>query len=204
MVTSSELCSIVTTEDNSFLIWGSRPVIKSPLVEILEQNLASSKTPHKSTTGDPAENVFPDSSHSGPGTPNIKRVPSQPAKFDPPPPEISDPSQNRTRSLSGEGSLETRKKSTNDMVTKGSPQRTVSRDSVTSSMPQMVGSSSRNPSFDFSDVPRSLVVCPECDQYHRTLSEVLMELLDVSWTGVRGGGGAVGKTQSLKRETSTG
>lgn len=31
MVTCSELATIVTTQENSFLVWGSRPLIKSPL-----------------------------------------------------------------------------------------------------------------------------------------------------------------------------
>ena len=31
MVTCSELATIITTQDNSFLVWGSRPLIKSPL-----------------------------------------------------------------------------------------------------------------------------------------------------------------------------
>ena len=69
----------------------------------------------------------------------------------------------------------------------------------------MLGNSSRNPSFDFSDVPHSLVSCSECEQYRGTLSEVLMELLDSSLSAVRGGGGGgVGKTQSLKRESTSG
>ena len=35
MVTCSELATIVATDNNSFLVWGSRPLIKSPLCHIL-------------------------------------------------------------------------------------------------------------------------------------------------------------------------
>ena len=70
----------------------------------------------------------------------------------------------------------------------------------------MIGNSSRNPSFDFADVPHNLVACSECEHYRGTLNEVLTELLDTSLTAVRGGGGGggVGKTHSLKRESSSG
>ena len=43
-VTCMELGSIVTTEDNSFLVWGSRPIIKSPLSKFLSQNTSRSST----------------------------------------------------------------------------------------------------------------------------------------------------------------
>lgn len=47
-VTCTELASIVTTEDNSFLVWGSRPIIRSPLARFLNQHGGS----RSSTTGD--------------------------------------------------------------------------------------------------------------------------------------------------------
>ena len=47
-VTCTELASIVTTEDNSFLVWGSRPIIRSPLARFLNQHSGS----RSSTTGD--------------------------------------------------------------------------------------------------------------------------------------------------------
>ena len=47
-VTCTELASIVTTEDNSFLVWGSRPIIRSPLARFLNQHSGC----RSSTTGD--------------------------------------------------------------------------------------------------------------------------------------------------------
>ncbi len=47
-VTCTELASIVTTEDNSFLVWGSRPIVRSPLARFLNQHSGS----RSSTTGD--------------------------------------------------------------------------------------------------------------------------------------------------------
>lgn len=44
MVTCSELGTIVTTQENSFLVWGSRPAIKSPLHTLLA---LSDHTPYK-------------------------------------------------------------------------------------------------------------------------------------------------------------
>ena len=49
-VTCTELASIVTTEDNSFLVWGSRPIIRSPLARFLNQH--SGSRDRSSTTGD--------------------------------------------------------------------------------------------------------------------------------------------------------
>ena len=46
-MTCTELASIVTTEDNSFLVWGSRPIIRSPLARFLNQHGGS----RSSTTG---------------------------------------------------------------------------------------------------------------------------------------------------------
>ena len=43
-MTCTELGSIVTTEDNSFLVWGSRPIIKSPLSRYLNQYTSRSST----------------------------------------------------------------------------------------------------------------------------------------------------------------
>ena len=37
-MTCTELASIVTTEDNSFLVWGSRPIIRSPLTRFLNKH----------------------------------------------------------------------------------------------------------------------------------------------------------------------
>ena len=162
--------------------------------------------PHRSTSGDNPETVFIDDSNSGPGTPNTKRVPSLAPKSDPSPSKVSDPSLNNAPSSSSVegGSLENRKKSSNDLVTKGSPQRTTSRDSI-GSLPKMIWNSSRNPSFDFTDVPHNLVACSECEHYHGTLNEVLTVILDTSLTAVRGGGGGgVWKTHSLKRESTSG
>lgn len=41
-MTCIELGSIVTTEDNSFLVWGSRPIIKSPLSKFFSQHVSRS------------------------------------------------------------------------------------------------------------------------------------------------------------------
>ena len=43
-VTCTELASIVTTEDNSLLVWGSRPIIRSPLMKLLSQHGPRSST----------------------------------------------------------------------------------------------------------------------------------------------------------------
>ena len=47
IVTCSELATMVATENNTFLIWGSRPVIQSPLSCLLSNDnktLQDSKT----------------------------------------------------------------------------------------------------------------------------------------------------------------
>lgn len=38
MVTCTELATLVTTQENSFMVWGSRPLIKSPLHTLLSQH----------------------------------------------------------------------------------------------------------------------------------------------------------------------
>ena len=43
-MTCTELASIVTTEDNSLLVWGSRPIIRSPLTKFLSQHSSRSST----------------------------------------------------------------------------------------------------------------------------------------------------------------
>ena len=134
MVTSSELCSIVTTDDNSFLVWGSRPVIKTSLGEILEQeNQQASLTKTASSLhkcGSSESNVFSDGTNSGPGTPNRKRAPTilsqvshstAPQSTAPPPP--CDPpliSPETNYPSSGEGS----------------PKKTLSSDNITSPLRQ--------------------------------------------------------------------
>ena len=196
MVTSSELCTIVTTDDNSFLVWGSRPVIKSPIIEVLEHSNTPKKIPplNKCTSGD---NVFSDADpNSGPGTPNTKRCLSQCQSLEPQNPQNSDPSDIPIPS-SGEASPT--KGSANDIVAKGlSPQQSSSRDSAPF-LSRATARSGRNPSLDFSDSPHSLVPCSDCELYLRTLTEVVTDLLDVSLTTVRGG-----KSQSLKRESTSG
>lgn len=48
MVTCSELATIVTTQENSFLVWGSRPYVKSPLHTSLSQSESSHSPSHHS------------------------------------------------------------------------------------------------------------------------------------------------------------
>lgn len=49
-MTCTELASIVTTEDNSFLVWGSRPIIRSPLLKLLTQHTSRSSFASESRT----------------------------------------------------------------------------------------------------------------------------------------------------------
>lgn len=201
MVTSSELCTIVTTKDNSFLVWGSRPVIKTPLGEILEQGEEDSvKSPRlqKCGSNDAMDNtVFTDDPNCGPVTPNRKHSTKVPCTTHPSGP-LSPNSDSRNTSgsqppSSGEGSPT--KASSNDSIAKGSLKSVVSEAVAFKASPRMISNRSRNPSLNFSEIPHSLVPCPDCHQYLKTLSDILFEPpLDISR----------GKTHPLKRDSTSG
>lgn len=151
MVTSSELCTIVTTDDNSFLVWGSRPVIKTPLGEILGDTPAKYSGLQKCGSNDMMENtVFVDDPNSGPGTP-VRKC------------SVMSPHTSQPLGPTDEGAPS--KPSSNDNIAKGSPNRLVNKHNI---------------SLNFSEIPHSQVPCIECCQYLKTLSSMLTESLDIS------------------------
>ena len=181
MVTSSELCTIVTTDDNSFLLWGSRPVIKTPLREILEDTQVKYAELQKCGSNDMMENtVFIDDPNSGPGTPRNARSAMSPRTSHPSGPLASNLESRKTSGgqphFSSEGTSP--KASSNDNVAKGSPSRLVNK---------------RTLSFNFSEIPHSLVPCTECCKYLKTLNSVLSKALDASQ----------GRSHPLKRDSTS-
>ena len=206
MVTSSELCTLITTQDNSFLVWGSRPVIKSPLVEILEQgedDSAKLSRSQKCVSTDTMEStVFSDNPPSGPGTPNSRRtLPRTTAHTSNVSLSLptSDPQRGTLGSQhlsSGEGSPT--KASSNDSIARASsPSKNAASEPTLAfkTSTRLMGHCSRNPSLNFSEIPHTLVSCPTSSQYLSALSDVLVESLNVS---------SRGKTHQLKRESSSG
>ena len=213
MVTSSELCTIVTTEDNSFLVWGSRPVIKSPLGEILEKGGPSNdEHPAKITkrvevaglkkcgSNDGMENtVFIDESKSGSNTPNRKRsTKPQPShtsvtSLSPTSSELFS-SQNASRSPPPSGDVSPSKASSSDSIAKASPKGVSNEGSAFKASSRLIGNRSRNPSLNFSEIPHNLVPCANCQLYLKTLNDILLESLDTSR----------GKVNLLKRESISG
>lgn len=199
MVTSSELCTIVTTSDNSFLVWGSRPVIKTPLGEILEKGEEGLKknTPlHKVASNDTPDNVFSEDKET-PGTPHRKHL-TRATQSSVPIPIASRPSfdsQQPPGSSSVEGSPA--KHRSNDSISKiHAPVKNSTSENITHASKgslQMIGK--RNPSLNFSEVPHTLVPCTDCSQYLKTLSSILCESLDSS---------SRGKPHPLKRESLSG
>ena len=201
MVTSSELCTIVTTEDNSFLVWGSRPVIKTPLGEIFEQEDPPNKQQPKNCGSiETTDNVFVSDANVShdPGTPNRKCISTHTSHSSVPlSPPTSDTLQNFDNQTpgpsSGEGSP-AKYSSIDSISMASSPQKNFVTETPFKSSPRMVGSRSRNPSLNFSEVPHTLVPCSECCQYLKALSDVLYKSLDSSSQG----------RKMLKRESISG
>ena len=189
MVTCSELSTIVTTDDNSFLIWGSRPVIKSPLTEILAQVEEppgdSSTDPQllKSPEGTKrSSSSLPKQGSTDKGSGVFSEGSSQqnlPLPLSPLSPELNSSRQSVSSGhlASCEGTPE-RKSSFENVYHRSS--KPPSTDSINRSNPRVNDPQNlkiRHPSLNFGDVPHAMVPCLDSSHYQHQLSEQLSGLL---------------------------
>lgn len=203
MVTSSELCTIATTDDkkekNLFLVWGARPVVKSPLAEILEQgspkgedpamnskSMAASHTLVKCGSSDTMENtVFTEGSDSGPNTPQrrssnlVRSSHSSVPCLSPSSSDLGASYQNMSAPQPQSNEDTPSKTSSNDSIAK-SPPKGVSSEAISKAPPGMITGQGRNPSLNFIDVPHTMTPCSSSPQYLNTLTKLLFESLDAS------------------------
>ena len=199
-VTCTELASIVTTEDNSFLVWGSRPIIRSPLTRFLNQHITSrsstiSDSKTKSSDGGSRKerssslrreesDVFEDE--------NLPRVGS--ALLSPTSIDLGTSFQSVSSGhlASNEASPE-RKPSSNDSIANKTPPKEQSNESLNQSHPKFVvgvvsGSKEqqqvvnghmnirRYSSLNLSDTPHIMHPCSSSKEYMDKMNNLLQEL----------------------------
>ena len=209
MVTCSELSTIVTTSDNSFLIWGSRPLIRSPLIEYL----VPPEPPHVSTATDRDE-VFNDSSITP--TPAVVQNPLSPISIEF---TSSNISTSTGRLASSESTPEKKGLSSEDVAAKPFEMRTASSENIaatrlghkSSSSDSMNRLSSRlsaeyldkRSSVSLLEVPRVQIPCMDSASYLQKLMSTLQEILDASRTSKGAKRDSVSSGRGLKRGPSS-
>ena len=197
MVTCSELSTVVTTDDNSFLIWGSRPVIKSPLTEILaqveESPRDSSRDPQLPNSPEGTQqlkspegtryrnNSLPKQGSTDEGSGVFSEGSSErilPLPLSPLSPELNSSHQSVSSGhlASCEGTPE-RKPSFENVSHRSS--KALSSDSINQSNPRVNDPQNlkiRHPSLNFGDVPHVMVPCADSSRYQFQLGEQLSNL----------------------------
>ena len=193
MVMCSELATTATTVDNKFLIWGSRPIIRTPLSDILAQGMASSEQEQSepSTAETPLPNVisgtgtFTNDGNQGPervqtskDTPLAPVLPSQGvpsillASYEQTPQEKTPPTSTESISI---------KRQSSDSVNYSNP-KISSADNLSrvgrGSNPRL-NSDPRtrrcSNSLSLADIPHVLLPCTDASTYLHRLSEHLSE-----------------------------
>ena len=193
-VTCTELASIVTTEDNSFLVWGSRPIVRSPLSKFLNQHSGS----RSSTTGadgggqkERSNSLRRQESDVFEDLPQVGNTLLSPTSADPLGSSFQSVSSGQYLA-SNEASPE-RKPSDGSITTNKTPPKDPSNESLNQSQPKFaVGAISgvskdqqatgghlnirRYSSLNLSDTPHIMYPCSSSKEYMERVNSLLQEL----------------------------
>ena len=198
MVTCSELSCVVLTEDMKVHVWGSRPIIKTPLADLLFPTTAhkpmSSNPPSGSTDLQPGgQGSQPGGQGSQPG--GQGSIQGGEASFQPlPPAPSSSPKLPTSTSATNAPAITTppaqRKPSSGEILPGGSQMTSPggSNGGMSRTKSGELQMRRQGSTFFFPDTPHTSYPCNEASKYSAMLGDMLSESLETSRARVGGAG----------------